>query len=91
MKVSWVSLTLIEARGFVSSYTVAYREKTGNPTAMFIHKSVFSNLTSVVITGLHTGLAYEVQVWANTSAGAGVASEIISAEPIIEGTCMSDM
>lgn len=85
IEVSWVSLTLIEARGFVSSYTVAYREKTGNLAAMFIHKSVLSNHTHVIISDLDAGLAYEVQVWANTSAGAGVASEIILAEPIVEG------
>ena len=87
MEVSWVPLSLIEARGFLSSYTVAYRGKVDSAMATFIHKSVFSNLTCVVITGLNAGLAYEVKVWANTNAGAGVVSELALAEPVIEGIC----
>ena len=87
MEVSWVPLSLIEARGFLSSYTVAYRGKIDSPMATFIHKSVFSNLTRVVITGLNAGLAYEVKVWANTNAGAGVVSELALAERVIEGIC----
>lgn len=89
MEVSWVSLNLIEARGFVSSYTVAYRRKLDSSTEMFIHKSVLSNYTHVVITGLNAEVAYEVKVWANTGAGAGVASELALAEPVIEGLYMN--
>lgn len=88
MEVSWVPLSMIEARGFLSSYTVAYRGKIDRPLAMFVHKSVFSNLIHVVITGLNAGLTYEVKVWANTSVGAGDASELALAEPVIEGVCM---
>lgn len=82
IEVSWLSLSLSEARGFVSSYTVAYQSGSNNFSLSAMYMSVQGNQTTVVIDGLNPDLTYHVKVWANTSAGAGVASEAIISEPL---------
>ena len=92
MEVSWLPLTLTEARGFVSSYTVAYDSELTSISvrlsAMYTH--VPANQTTVVIDRLNPGLTYYVKVWANTSAGAGMASEAILAETLMTGSYYDD-
>ena len=76
MNVSWTLLTLEEARGFVTSYTVSYRKDEG--MAKRTTESVVvpgGEQSSVVIGGLDPGSSYLVSVSASTSAGTGEMSE----------------
>ena len=78
MNVSWTLLTLEEARGFVTSYTVSYREGEGAGKRHVVEpESVVpgGEQSSVVIGGLDPGSSYLVSVSASTSAGTGVMSE----------------
>ena len=78
MLVSWTPLTLSEARGFVTFYTVAYtpvlnsRRRQVSQDTMYMNVSADSS--SVTIVGLDGSLAYSVQVSAGTRAGQGVMS-----------------
>ena len=84
MSVSWTPLTLSEARGFVTFYTVAYtpvlnrRRRQVSQDTMYMNVSADSS--SVTIVGLDGSLAYSVQVSAGTRAGQGVQSETYEAE-----------
>ena len=72
--VSWTKLTLIEGRGFISNYTIAYY-----PTSMSrkrqqsnsMYKVVSSESNSAIIDGLDENSAYAVQMSASTGAGEG--------------------
>ena len=78
MSVSYTPLTLSEARGFVTFYTVAYtpvlnsRRRQVSQDTMYMNVSADSS--SVTIVGLDVSLAYSVQVSAGTRAGQGVQS-----------------
>ena len=83
MAVSWTPLTLSEARGFITSYTVFYlpqvsRTKRQEPNTM--QKTVSGDVNRTIIDGLDPNTAYDVQMSANTKAGASVLSEVISAQ-----------
>ena len=79
MNVSWTLLTLEEARGFVTSYTVSYREWEGAGRRHVVETESVVVLggeqSSVVIGGLDPGSSYLVPVSASTSAGSGDMSE----------------
>ena len=82
MVVSWIPLTLSEARGFITSYTVFYspqvsRKKRQEPNTM--KKTVSGDVNRTTIDGLDSNTAYDVQMSANTKAGASALSEVISA------------
>ena len=81
MNVSWTLLTLEEARGFVTSYTVSYREWEGAGRRHVVEtESVVvpgGEQSSVVIGGLDPGSSYLVSVSASTSAGTGEMSESV--------------
>ena len=84
MEVSWLPLSLAEARGFVSSYTVAYWSGENDFSHSVVYVSIPGNQTTFVhvVDGLHPDLSYQIKVWANTSAGAGMASEATLAESL---------
>ena len=76
--VSWTSLTLSEARGFITNYTVAYSLLSGGSkrqTLNIVYQIVSAALNETTIEGLDESTAYLVQVSASTSVGAGVLSE----------------
>ena len=83
MVVSWIPLTLSEARGFITSYTVFYspqvsRTKQQEPNTM--QKTVVGGeVSQTTIDGLDPNTAYDVQMSANTKAGVSPLSEVISA------------
>lgn len=80
--VSWSPISLVEARGFVLSYTIVIvDDETGKLMAF---KTVAGDQTSVTINGLSSDLSYQVQVWANTSAGAGVRTEPIQVQRFVK-------
>ena len=79
--VSWIPLTLSEARGFITSYTVFYssqvnRKKRQEPNTM--QKTVNGDVDQTTIDGLDPYTAYDVQMSANTNGGASGLSEVIS-------------
>ena len=89
MNVSWTLLTLEEARGFVTSYTVSYKKDEG--MAKRTTESVVvpgGEQSSVVIGGLDPGSSYLVSVSASTSAGTGEMSEetVVSTLPTVTTT-----
>ena len=72
MVVSWIPLTLSEARGFITSYTVFYspqvsRTKRQEPHTM--QKTVSGDVNRTTIDGLDPNTVYDVQMSANTKAG----------------------
>ena len=73
INVSWVPLSLVEARGFIVNYTVSVGP-AGGGDMVTVH--VQANETSAVIGGLDPRLAYSVKVWASTVAGHGLPSNI---------------
>ena len=77
MKVSWSLLTLVEARGWITNYTVYYKPRPASG-GQYNFTTVPHNLTSVVIGGLLSEETYVVQVSASTAAGEGVRSEEVS-------------
>ncbi len=84
MDVSWRPLTLSEARGFVTFYSIAYtptpnsRRRQASQDTMYTNASADSS--SVTIQGLDGDLAYSVTVAAGTKAGIGVQSTSLVAE-----------
>jgi len=73
INVSWVPLSLVEARGFIINYTVSVGP-AGGGDVVTVH--VQENETSAVIGGLDPRQAYSVKVWASTVAGRGLPSNI---------------
>ena len=93
MVVSWQPLTLAEARGFISHYTVTYFPQIipggrKRQEAMMVEvEGMDSNSTT--ITDLDPNTVYEVQLSASTGAGEGNFSEPIQATLFLEGMCAS--
>ena len=88
MVVSWTLLTLSEARGFITSYTVFYsphvsRRKRQEPNTM--QKTVNGDINRTTIHDLDPNTAYDVQMSANTKVGASSLSGVISASVPDEG------
>ena len=82
MVVSWIPLTLSEARGFITTYIVFYspqvsRTKQQEPNTM--QKTISGDVNRTTIDGLDPNIAYDVQMSANTKAGASALSEMILA------------
>ena len=83
MDVSWIPLTLEEARGFVTGYTVTYTAEEEEKRRKRDHDSgsetVPGDESSVAIDGLDPDAQYSVSVAAETAAGVGVPSEPMTA------------
>ena len=83
MVVSWTPLTISEARGFITNYTVFYSPqvsttKRQEPNTM--QKTFVSgDVNGTAIHDLDPNTAYNVQMSANTKAGASSLSEVIPA------------
>ena len=79
LEVSWVPLTLEQARGFITSYVISYSSDTSRRKRQDGRETVAGDQSSVTLAGLDSDLKYSVSVAAVTAAGEGVASEPISA------------
>ena len=86
MVVSWIPLTLSEARGFITSYTVFYSPQVNKTKQQESNTIVSGDVSQTTIAGLDPNTAYDVQMSANTTAGASVLSEVISAPVPNTGT-----
>ena len=74
MRVSWTSLTLTEARGFITHYTVAYfplSSGSKREELNILYQTVSKDSSETTIEGLDGYSAYVVQVSASTAAGDG--------------------
>ena len=71
MVVSWRPLTLVEARGFITHYTVTYSPQMLRKRQAAMIR-VVPDANTVTIEGLDADTAYSVQVSGATVAGDGV-------------------
>ena len=74
MRVSWTSLTLTEARGFITHYTVAYfplSSGSKREELNILYQTVGKDSSDATIEDLDGYSAYVVQVSASTAAGDG--------------------
>ena len=80
MNVSWVLLTVVEARGFLGNYTITYSrvEETRRKRQVRMTVEVPSYKSTVIIRGLEAGVVYEVTVTAQTSAGFSPGEEVVT-------------
>ena len=64
INVSWVPLNLVEARGFIQSYIIAYQQaSTGSRRKRQVQtQQVDGRASSAIVGGLQPGVAYEVTV-----------------------------
>ena len=88
MIVTWTPLTLEEARGFVSAYTVRATPAMSSrkrQDATVVSKEFPANVNSGTLTTLQKGVTYEVTVTASTSKGEGEVSDVMTVEPIPGG------
>lgn len=84
----WNPLTLSEARGFVTSYTISYRQLTTSSDSGQLEEQQMTTVRNngTTVTGLQEDASYLVQVWANTAAGAGERSPIVIVQPLSDTT-----
>ena len=82
MMVSWQPLTLAEARGFISHYTVTYSPQmiSGGRKRQAAMTDVVSGMDAnmTTIDGLDPHTVYNVHVLATTGGGDGAISVVIS-------------
>ena len=94
MVVSWIPLTLSEARGFITSYKVFYspqvsKRKRQEPNTL--QKIVSGDVSQTTIEGLDPNTAYNVQMSASTKAGASFLSKVILAPVPVTGKIGTDI
>ena len=72
--VSWSPLTLVEARGFVQSYTVLYFPiiSSKHQQCVVNKRTVMVNQSTTVIDGMDVNTVYGIQIYATTKGGDGV-------------------
>ena len=89
MVVSWTPLSYVEARGFISNYTVTYSPQTSDGRKrQAIIKTVDvpgMDSSSVTIANLDPSIVYSVQISATTGGGTGESSVPVLAELPDEG------
>lgn len=76
MNVTWVKLTLEEARGFVTHYTIRY-DTIALRRRRAVRMEVVDQDSSHALIGLGFTESYSITVSASTIAGEGIASEPI--------------
>lgn len=81
MEMFWNPLTLSEAQGFVTAYTVSYRQLSTNSSQQVEMQVAATRNSGTVVTGLQGEVTYYAQVWASTAAGAGERSPVFIVEP----------
>ena len=91
MVVSWTPLSYVEARGFISHYTLAYSPQTSDGRKRQALDTMFQTVpamdsSTTRIEGLDPDTGYTVQVSATTGAGRNEFSPAIYITPPFEGT-----
>lgn len=77
MNVSWVPLTIVEARGFLLPYIIFYTRANGssNGSQEESMTSVPANQSNTVIDGLEAEVEYDVSVFGQTNTGLSICEE----------------
>ena len=91
MVVSWTPLHYIEARGFISHYTVAYSPQTNGGRKRQALDTIVQGMDSstVTIDNLDPDNVYFVQVSATTGGGTSALSQPVLAEVQEGNTCVA--
>ena len=94
MVMSWTPLSYVEARGFISHYTLAYSPQTSGGRKRQALDTMFQTVpgmdsSTTRIEGLDPDTGYTVQVSATTGAGRNEFSPAIYITPPFEGTVHS--
>lgn len=76
LRVSWQQLSLDDARGFITNYTVTYMASGGSRRQLTM-VTVSADESSAIIPGLPPSVRYGVSVRAWTSAGPGPMSDVV--------------
>ena len=89
MVVSWTPLSYVEARGFISHYTVAYSPQTSGGRKRQELDTMFQTVpgmdsSTTTIDNLDPDTAYSVQVSATTGGGSGRSVMISVPDPGME-------
>lgn len=74
IRVTWMKLSLEDARGIIVGYFISYQTVDSRTVS---NTTTSYNVSSVVISGLRVGEKYGVTVACETEAGAGPASDIV--------------
>ena len=74
IRVTWMKLSLEDARGIIVGYFISYRTVDSRTVS---NTTTSYNVSSVVISGLRVGEKYGVTIACETEAGAGPASDIV--------------
>ena len=83
VRITWELLTLIEARGFITNYTITLQPQGSRKRADdSIVTTVPHNISDVTITALDPKLAYSVSVSVSTVAGQNTTIVVIQARGI---------
>ena len=77
IRVTWEPLTLIEARGFIKNYTITLQPQGSRKRTGSIVKTVPSNVSNAIITGLDPKLAYLISVSVSTIKGIATSENTI--------------
>ena len=85
MLVSWTPLSYVEARGFISHYTVAYSPQTSDGRKRQALDTMFQtvpgmNSSTVTIGNLDPDSVYFVQISATTGGGTSALSQPVLAQ-----------
>ena len=76
MEVRWTALSLVEARGHITHYTISYWPASNSePVTITVHNTTNTSY-EVLIGGLLPGQAYVVEVSASTGAGDGEKAKV---------------
>lgn len=75
LRVSWQQLSLDDARGFITNYTVTYMASASRRQLTMV--TVSADESSAIIPGLPPTVRYGVSVRAWTSAGPGPMSDVV--------------
>ena len=76
VNVTWMNLTLAEARGWITNYTVHYWDVATETRSIAHNSSASSDKTSLVIDGLDVFRTYNIVLTASTVMGAGTDSTV---------------
>ena len=93
MVVSWTPLSYVEARGFISNYTVTYSPQTSGGRKRQALDTMFQivpgmDSSTTTIDNLDQDTVYSVHVSATTGGGTSAMSEAVLAEPPGEYACI---
>lgn len=74
MNITWIKLSLEEARGFITGYTVLYNTLNSRRKKEAVIEFIDPEGSYKVISGLGFTTSYSVTVSASTTAGQGISS-----------------